>query len=73
MNSVIILAKHTVITPRCRIVHGGDSQAFDKAIEEFRDKYEELVSAEANKEASFHLILNIERIRSQPTENPRSK
>ena len=55
-----IQAKHALITPACRRIHG-HTTAFQKAANEIAGEYFQLVQYEANQEASFHLILEIER------------
>ena len=55
-----IQAKHALITPNCRKVHG-HTVAFQRATNEIAGEYFQLVAYEANKAASFHLVLEIER------------
>lgn len=51
---------HVEIRKQCRANHG-DMGAFEVAVEYARKKYAECVGAPANKEATFNLVLTVDR------------
>jgi len=56
-----IKAAHAVITENCRVVQGGDVEAFDEASRRLRGEYEQLLDAwPQGKGASFHLVLTVD-------------
>lgn len=54
-----ITAKHAIITPQCRTK--GNVVAFLEAVERLKEGYEDCLSYPANKNASFHLVLTVDR------------
>ena len=56
-----IIAYHVVITPNCRIVQGGNEEAFDEAVRRIRQQYDLCVHVNRNSDASFHLVLTLDR------------
>ena len=55
-----VTAAHAVITPYCRELHGY-AGAFEVAVLRLRKAYDEHVSAPANENADWHLVLTVER------------
>ena len=57
-----IKAKHTIITDRCREVHGGSLEAFDEAVRRVREEYDTLTRDfhPVGKGVQFHLVLTVE-------------
>ena len=61
LNVPGIKAKHAIIKPTCRILHG-DVNAFDIAVQRMREEYLILLNCSPqNKDASYHLVLTVER------------
>jgi hypothetical protein len=54
-----VTAKHAIITPVCRTGRGVEG-AFDEAVRRLREEYLACQTA-GNAEASFHLVLTVER------------
>lgn len=63
MSTVIpgIKAKHVFITDNCRVVQGGDLEAFDEAVRRVRAEYEQCVSKHSRgNDVKFHLVLTVD-------------
>ena len=60
-----IKARHVIITPNCRRVHGGWDQALEVAIDLIRKEYA-ACELDCNNLADFHLALTIDRPDTDP-------
>ena len=57
-----IKAKHATITPNCRRVQGGDSQAFEVAVNLLFKEYTAILAARSDRDqVDFHLVLTVEK------------
>ena len=56
-----IKARHAIVTPNCRIVQGGNIEAFEVAVGVLKKEYEACMALECNELANFHLVLTIDR------------
>ncbi len=58
-----IKAMHTIITPNCRKVRGGNAEAFDEAISRLRKEYMQIIHLREDRgNIHFHLVLTVEKI-----------
>lgn len=48
------------ITPNCRSIHG-DEKAVDIALKEIKEKYLFMNNAEANKNATYRIVVTVDR------------
>ena len=53
------------ITPNCRIVQGGDKEAFDKAIELIRERYDVWIKMPLYDRKNFTITLGVETPKSK--------
>ena len=61
-----IKARHAIVTPNCRIVQGGNIEAFEVAVGMLKKEYEACMALECNELADFHLVLTIDREKGVP-------
>ncbi len=57
-------ALHAVITPNCRIVQGGPTEAFDEAVRRLREQYDSVVAGRGSDGPwDGHLVFTVEPLR----------
>lgn len=55
-------AVHAVITPNCRVVQGGEDEAFTVATERLREEYLTILRMREDRvHLNFHLVLTVEK------------
>ena len=57
-----VTAKHAIITPNCRVVQGGEQEAFDVAEALMRATYMDILAryATPEKQPTFHVVLTVD-------------
>lgn len=59
-----VKAKHAIITPRCRDVQGGNTEAFEEAARRLLEEYLSIIQMREDREKiNFHLVLTVESIK----------
>ncbi len=65
-----IRAIHAVITPNCRIVQGGNDEAFDEAVRRIKVEYDACLAGRGDDGSDYHLLLIVETPRHKTEATP---